>query len=61
MGTTPDRLTSPMLGFRPTTPVALAGQTMEPSVSVPTATVARLAATAAADPELEPQGLRSSA
>jgi hypothetical protein len=37
------------------------GQTMEPSVSVPTATAHRFAATAAPDPELDPQGLRSSA
>ena len=37
------------------------GQTIEPSVSVPTATAQRFAATAAAEPELEPQGLRSSA
>ena len=37
------------------------GQTIEPSVSVPTAAAQRLAATAAAEPELEPHGLRSSA
>src|SRR4051812_14380262 len=34
---------------------------MEPSVSVPTAAATRLAATATADPELDPDGLRSSA
>jgi hypothetical protein len=33
---------------------------MEPSVSVPTATAPRFAEMAAPDPELEPQGLRSS-
>ena len=45
----------------PTTPHALAGQTIEPSVSVPTASGARPAATAAPEPELDPDGLRSSA
>src|SRR5215471_596154 len=34
---------------------------MDPSVSVPTATVHRFAETAAPDPELDPQALRSSA
>ena len=58
MGTTPVRLTRPTVGFRPTTPLAVAGQTMEPLVSVPTVTAARLAAAAAPEPELEPQGLR---
>ncbi len=38
-----------------------AGEMIEPSVSVPTATAARLAAIAAAEPELEPLVLRSSA
>ena len=37
-----------------------AGQRIEPSVSVPNEAAARLAATATADPELEPQGVRSS-
>ncbi len=45
----------------PTIPQALAGQRIEPSVSVPTASGARPAATPAAEPELEPDGLRSSA
>src|SRR5499427_8734894 len=58
MGTTPPRLVSPTVGLMPTTPLALAGQTMLPSVSVPNDTAAKLAETAAADPELEPQGLR---
>ena len=44
----------------PTTPQADAGQTIEPSVSVPTATAPKLADTAAAEPELEPHGFRSS-
>src|SRR6186997_1708223 len=57
----PARLTSPIVGLMPTRPLTLAGHTTEPSVSVPTATAARLAAAATALPELEPQGLRSSA
>ena len=61
MGTMPRRLTSPLVGLRPTMPQALAGHTMEPSVSVPTATGASAAATPAAEPELDPDGLRSSA
>ena len=61
MGMTPARLISPRVGLIPTKPLADDGQTTEPSVSVPTATAQRLAATAAPDPELDPQGLRSSA
>src|SRR5206468_8714624 len=61
MGMTPERLTSPSVGFRPTSEFAPDGQTMEPSVSVPTPTAAKFAAIAAPVPELEPQGLRSSA
>ena len=36
----PARLTSPTVGLRPTSPFDCAGQIMEPSVSVPTATAA---------------------
>src|SRR6201986_4726868 len=61
IGTIPDRLTRPTVGLMPTTPQGLAGATIEPSVSVPTATGARAAATPAAEPELDPDGLRSSA
>ncbi len=61
MGTMPLRLTSPTVGLTPTSADAADGETMEPSVSVPTATAQRLAATAAPEPELEPDGLRSSA
>src|ERR1700693_3581545 len=61
MGTMPRRLTRPLVGLMPTTPQALAGQRIEPSVSVPIASGARPAATPAADPELDPDGLRSSA
>ena len=57
----PSRLTRPTVGLRPTRPQIDAGETIEPSVSVPTPSGARLAAIAAAEPELEPLVLRSSA
>src|SRR5229473_3190671 len=41
------------------TPLALPGQTMLPSVSLPNDTAAKFADAAAAEPELELQGLRS--
>src|SRR5206468_13119615 len=50
---------SPSVGLMPTSEHAADGQTIDPSVSVPTPTAARLAATAAPVPELDPQGLRS--
>ena len=56
----PRQLTSRWWAFADD-PQALAGQTIEPSVSVPTASGASPAATPAADPELDPDGLRSSA
>src|SRR5581483_2909120 len=59
IGTIPARLVRPTVGLMPTTPLALAGQTMLPSVSVPNETAAKLDDTAAPDPELEPQGLRA--
>src|SRR6266702_4617737 len=59
IGTTPARLVSPIVGLSPTTPLALAGQTTLPSVSVPSETAAKLAEAAAPEPELEPQGLRA--
>ena len=58
IGTTCVRLTSPTVGLIPTTPLADAGQTTEPLVSVPTASGAYPAATPAAEPELDPHGLR---
>src|SRR5215469_3152061 len=61
MGTMPLRLTRPTVGFTPTSEEAEEGETMDPSVSVPTATAQRLAAIATPDPELDPDGLRSSA
>ncbi len=57
----PSRLTRPTVGLSPTMPLTAAGQTMLPSVSVPMAATARLAEMATALPELEPQGLWSSA
>src|SRR5262249_24662817 len=60
IGTTPARLVRPTVGLRPTTPFALPGHTMLPSVSVPSETPVRFADGAAPEPELDPQGLRSS-
>src|ERR1017187_4769357 len=59
MGTTPARLVRPTVGLIATTPLALPGQTMLPSVSLPKETAAKFAEAAAAEPALEPQGLRS--
>src|SRR5207302_11254980 len=61
IGTMPVRETRPSVGLIPTSEHAADGQTIEPSVSVPMPTAAKFAAIAAAVPELEPQGLRSSA
>ncbi len=61
IGITPARLTRPTVGLSPTTPLVVAGQTIEPSVSVPTATGHRLALTATPEPLLEPHGFRSRA
>ena len=57
----PARLTRPTVGFNPTSEFALEGETMEPSVSVPMPAAAKFAAIAAPVPELDPEGLRSSA
>src|SRR2546429_622757 len=59
IGTTPPRLTMPIVGLIPTTAFTFAGQTMLPSVSLPRLTAVKLEAAAAAEPELEPQGFRS--
>src|SRR5690348_17503512 len=58
IGTTPARLVRPTVGLMPTTPLAFAGHTMLPSVSVPNDTAAKFAVAAAPEPELEPHGLR---
>src|SRR5712671_8154804 len=60
MGTTPARLVSPTVGLMPTTPLAFAGQTMLPSVSLPSPTAVKLAPTDAPEPELDPHAFRSS-
>src|SRR6516162_10836988 len=57
----PVRLTRPSVGLMPTRPLVDEGQTIDPSVSVPIATAQKFAETATADPELDPQGFRSSA
>src|SRR5215510_15534983 len=56
----PDREISPSVGFTPTSEFQLAGLRIEPDVSVPTATVHNSAATATAEPLLDPPGLRRS-
>src|SRR5256885_13795517 len=57
IGMIPERLTRPTVGLIPTIPLVEAGHVTDPSVSVPTATVQRFAATATPEPELEPHGL----
>src|SRR5690554_542306 len=49
---------SPVLVFRPTTPLNDAGTRMEPPVSVPIEAAARPDATATADPDDDPPGAR---
>src|SRR5437868_10408801 len=61
IGMIPLRLTRPSVGLMPTSELAAEGETIEPSVSVPTAMAQKLAAVAAPEPELEPDGERSSA
>jgi hypothetical protein len=57
----PLRLIRPTVGFMPTMPLSDDGETIEPSVSVPTESAHRFAEVATPDPELDPEGLRSSA
>src|SRR3954468_7137212 len=57
----PLRLRSPIVGLMPTSALLFEGETIDPSVSVPMATAHRLAADAAPDPELDPDGFRSRA
>src|ERR1700691_410775 len=57
----PQRDTRPYVGIRPGMPQQAAGWRIEPPVSVPRATTANPAATAAAEPPLEPPGTRSRA
>jgi hypothetical protein len=53
-GTTPARLIRPKVGLKPTTPHRKQGLRTEAPVSVPSAPAANPAATAAAEPLLEP-------
>src|SRR5512140_3871534 len=55
------RLTSPTVGLIPTSEHVADGLTIEPVVSEPIAAAQKLDATAAAEPELDPDGVRSSA
>ena len=61
IGMMPSRLIRPTVGLSPTTPQIDAGDTIDPSVSVPIAMATNPAATAAAEPELDPLVLRSNA
>src|SRR5205085_6635415 len=56
--TSPHRDTRPYVGFAPTTPQSAAGWRTLPPVSEPSAAGTMRAATAAADPPLEPPGTR---
>src|SRR6266513_5609318 len=56
--TRPKRETRPYVGLKPTTPDSAAGCRIEPPVSLPNAPHATCAATAAAEPPLEPPGTR---
>src|SRR5215467_7497061 len=58
-GTLPPRGTRPNVGLMPATPQSAAGIRMEPPVSVATAAGTSPAATAAADPPLEPPQMKS--
>src|SRR5438093_10659456 len=61
IGTTPALLTSPTVGLMPTTPFALAGQTILPSVSVPMETAVTFAEGAAPEAEQQPLAMGSRA
>src|SRR3982751_2580900 len=58
-GTTPAVEMSPRLGLRPTMLLNPAGTRPDPAVSVPSASGTSPAATATAEPELDPPGMRS--
>src|SRR5512146_1107940 len=55
---TPTRLTVPYVGLYPTTPQYAAGRTIEPAVCVPNASGTIASATAAAEPDDDPPGVR---
>ncbi len=54
----PARLMSPLVGRMPTSALAEAGERIEFTVSLPVPAKAKLAATAAPVPPLEPPGVR---
>src|SRR5207244_4611439 len=56
--TRPNRETRPYVGFKPTQPHNAAGWRIDPPVSEPSAANASPAATTAADPPLDPPGIR---
>ena len=56
MAMSPNRDTSPYVGFIPTMPVSDAGCLIDPPVSEPSANTVSSAATAAADPPDDPPG-----
>ncbi len=56
IGMMPLRLIRPTVGFTVTSPFCVAGLRSEPEVSVPIAAAQRPAATATAEPALEPPG-----
>src|ERR1700685_1049115 len=58
-GTTPDVERAPSDGFSPTIPLNAAGTRPDPAVSVPSENGTRRAPTAAAEPELDPPGIKS--
>src|SRR5882724_187661 len=58
-GMTPLALTRPRVGFSPTMLLNAAGTRPEPAVSVPSEKLASPAATATAEPELEPPEMKS--
>jgi len=58
-GTTTRALTRPRVGFSPTILLNAAGTRPEPAVSVPSAKATRPAATATAEPELDPPGMKA--
>jgi hypothetical protein len=58
-GTTPRALTRPRVGFSPTMLLNDAGTRPEPAMSVPSAKLTRPAATATAEPELDPPGMNA--
>src|ERR1044071_5769770 len=58
IGTMPCCEIHPTVGLNPTMPLTDAGHTIDPLVSVPTASGAKCSTTDTADPELDPQALR---